>query len=92
MKAANDNERDPWSSIGLAAAMILNRLRTQRHLLELEDEKPSESRTDNGEAENNEKQKRDTERAYIEQRLRDIAAFERRAKGIVKHRVRRKRP
>jgi len=29
---ANDNEPDPWSSIGLQAAMIVNKLRLQAQL------------------------------------------------------------
>jgi hypothetical protein len=79
---SNDNEPDFWSSIGLQAAMILNKLRLQAQidLTEQEicdrDPEPAASHRDSD---------RKTERGeYVEKRLADLREFERRAKGIQK--------
>jgi hypothetical protein len=75
----NDNF-DPWSSLGLATAMILNRLRNQRVLLELADDKHEKSQRDTGGG-SAEKEKEEANREYVDQRLRELAAFEDRARG-----------
>ncbi len=42
MESDNDNF-DPWSSIGLQALLILNRLRLQTQVANLEEQKPYET-------------------------------------------------
>jgi hypothetical protein len=76
---SNDNEPDPWSSIGLQAAMILNKLRVQAQLEshQKQHDEEDENRTPDAKAEEN--RARDSE--YIEQRLKELARFERRAIG-----------
>ena len=86
--AANDNERETFSPISLAAAMILNRLRTQRHLLELQDEKKIEP--DGNREDARDEQREIDQREAVNEGLRRIAAFERRAGGH--DASRRKRP
>ena len=78
--AANDNEHETFSSIGLAAAMILNRLRTQRHLLELQDEKKIEP--DGNREDPRDEQREIDQREAVNEGLRRIRAFERRAAGL----------
>jgi len=85
---ANDNERETFSPISLAAAMILNRLRTQRHLLELQDEKKIEPDGNSGDA--SDEQREIDQREAVNEGLRRIRAFERRASGH--DASRRKRP
>lgn len=75
MKANNDN--DTWQPLSLAAGRLLARHEEQ--------EKQGDRDTDRGEAKHEEARE---ERAYIEKRLKEIAAFERRAAGI-KNRTRR---
>lgn len=72
----NDNF-DPWSSIGLAAAMILNRLQNERALLELREEEKKQGDRD---AARDRADKEDSERHrdYVNQRLRELRSFERR--------------
>jgi hypothetical protein len=59
----NDNEPNPWSSVGLQAAMILNRLRLQAQI--------SEEQNPNSDAERDQRERaskseqRETERAEV---------------------------
>ena len=81
--ACNDNERDPWTSLGLATAMILNKLRCDAQLRELvkfdeQEQKQSDGNAGSGSAE---KQQAEEHAKYVETRLRELAAFERRASG-----------
>jgi len=87
-EACNDNEVDPWSPLGLAALTILNRLQCQRHLLELQDEKKIESDGNSGDA--RDEQREIDQREAVNEGLRRIRAFERRASGH--DASRRKRP
>jgi hypothetical protein len=82
---ANDNF-DPWSSIGLAASMILNRLRNERLLLELREEQQEEAQG-NAQPDRHEEQKAKDHSEYVNHRLRELAAFERRIDGNKKRKV-----
>jgi hypothetical protein len=77
-KALNDNDAFTFSRIGLAADLILNKLRLQACLSEVTEQKEWDSR--DGDRSNPEKDKDAEKREYIEQRLKDWAAFERKAK------------
>ena len=79
-KAANDNEPLTFSKLGLQAALIINRLRNQRSLLEFADEKHEQSDRDTTGG-RTEKENAERHREAVDQRLRDFAAFERRAGG-----------
>lgn len=75
----NDNDELPFTSIGLAAALILNKLRLATQLTEQEvgkgdAETASRDRSSDGKAERGE---------YVEKRLVDLREFERRARGSV---------
>ena len=79
---ANDNEPNSWSSIGWQAAMIVNRLRCQAHLLELQtDKQKDENAPDNRERGDRREKNSDSHEKYVDQRLRELAAFERRISG-----------
>jgi hypothetical protein len=71
---ANDNF-DPWSSIGLAASMILNRLRNERLLLELREEQQEEAQGNAQRCEANDKEARENG-SDIDQRLNKKTATE----------------
>lgn len=80
---ANDNN-ETWASIGLQADLIVNRLRNEaliRALLDGTNEQQNVERGGNSDRARTEKQKDADEREYVEKRLRDLAAFERRASG-----------
>ena len=83
-KPANDNEPNPWSTIGWQAALIVNRLRCQAQILELmnSDEKKDKGSSSEPDPSNANKQRPEDDRRYIEQRLREIRAWEKRQKGI----------
>lgn len=72
--ASNDNEPLTFTKIGLAAALVLNRLRKQAQVQnETETSEPSSETAD---------QERDAgERQYVDRRLQDFTAFEDRASG-----------
>jgi hypothetical protein len=78
-KAANDNF-DPWQSIGLQAALIVNKLRCQAQLSDANEKQDSE-RSDDRNGTDRSEQDSEQHRAYVDQRLRDFRAFERRAGG-----------
>lgn len=80
MKANNDNEPNPWSSIGLQAAMIVNKLRCQSQLMD-SDKKQDEERGAQSDAGHDDKADTANNREYVETRLREIAAWERKVHG-----------
>lgn len=83
MKVDNDNEADTMFPIGLAALEILNRLRTKMALLELlegEEEKAERSNERTCEKQDDE-QRNETQRRYVEHRIRNLREFERRARS-----------
>ena len=83
MKSDNDNERDTFSAIGLAAALILNRLSNNQQLRRLQaDEKKNEDRSGDTNAGRGDEQKSEQHRRYVDEGLKRLAMFERRAKGI----------
>jgi hypothetical protein len=78
---ANDNEPNSWRSIGWQAALIVNRLHCQAQLMNLNEEK-SEQPSDEPETSRGDKKETNEHTAYVDQRLRELAAFERRARGL----------
>ncbi len=77
----NDNEPNPWSSIGLQAMLIVNKLRVQAQLREEPKLEDVGDNSDRGGGRADEERER-AHREYVESRLRETAAFERRARGI----------
>ena len=77
--ANNDNEPNPWSTIGLQAALIVNRLRCQSQILQLQTDEPENAKPD-AEQNSDRATKRDdeTKRADMERRIRDLLAMENR--------------
>lgn len=92
MEAANDDEPLTFTRIGLAAALVLNRLRNETRIRSLQaDEKQDEDRdrnTDRGSADH---EHGSDHGAYVEKRLKETVAFERRAAGDGPARKRRER-
>lgn len=79
----NDNEPDSFIQLGLATALLLNRIRNSVTLLELSkrnEEKDVERAADRDSGRRNENSADEHARA-VDQRLRDFSAFERRASG-----------
>lgn len=78
----NDNF-DPWTSLGLATAMVLNRLHCQAQLLELETDSPDKGvESDNPKSDSPDETKKEVHRRFVETRLRELAAFERGFKRV----------
>lgn len=79
-KAANDNF-DPWTSLGLATAMALNKLRCDAQIRELASE-PNEADKKQRQPEKSDdgadKAHHEKESADLERRVRDILAMENR--------------
>lgn len=73
-----------FETIGFHAALILNRLRNERLKTAV-----NEKQNDGGNDEDRKEEKARAELALVNQRLRDLAEFERRARG--EDRLRRKR-
>lgn len=69
-----------FNSISLHTALILNRLRNERTLREFAEEKQKQGDRDAKRTRNDEEKKED-ERRYIEERLREIRAWEKRING-----------
>jgi hypothetical protein len=85
-KLTQDNEPLTFIQLGLAAALMVNRMRNDLALRELvnSDEKPNEeSKGDRNTPETDEQREAD-KRRYVEQRLRETLAFEDRARGLKK--------
>ena len=75
----NDNEPNPWSAIGLQAALIVNKLRCQAQLTEKQN--PPENDGNTGNKRNRGDGPKDhvpDEAADIERRIADILAMENR--------------
>ena len=77
----NDNEELSFITIGLAVRNVMSYLEPRKD--------KQEQRERDAQRERDKKQKEEAERAYIEQRLRDIASFEERLRPG--YRSRRKR-
>lgn len=88
--ATQDTDDEPirWTSIGWQAALILNRLRNKTSLKA--DEQKNEQRQRDADREKVDEEKAEEKRRYIDQRLRDLATFERRVSGDIRQRARRK--
>ena len=82
---SNDNERDSFSAIGLAALLIVNRLKNENQLLETRDHHEEDRERQTGRGDADEKNRAD-QKKYVDKRLLELAAFERKASGIVKRR------
>ena len=76
----DDDEPTRWTSIGWQAALITNRLRNQAQLLNINKEQ-NEGPDSEGQSSNEDESKRARELEYVERRLADLRAFERRANG-----------
>jgi hypothetical protein len=81
MRHADNDNTNPWSSIGLQAALIVNKLRVQAQLTEKQNPSQGEQRPANDEKGNAAEKRPAAHSEYVDQRLREIAAFERRASG-----------
>jgi hypothetical protein len=68
---------DPWTSLGLATAMVLNRLHNAAQLVHF-NEQQKEPADKDGQPGNKDKQDDPQSRADIERRIRDILAMENR--------------
>lgn len=79
MKASNDNS-PTWIGIGLHAALIVNKLRCRAQLTEMDKEQNEQRERDPAPGRSDE-QKRAEQRRYVEKRLRELAAFERKVSG-----------
>jgi len=77
----NDNEPNPWSAIGLQAALILNKLRVHAQLTEKQNPPENDKRATGDKNSKTAEKQPDEERAYIEHRLRELAAWERKISG-----------
>lgn len=72
----HDDEPTRWTSIGWQALLITNRLRCQAQLLN-PNEKENEHREGDPKSGDSGEQRRDENRKYVDNRLREIAAWER---------------
>ena len=77
MKDADRDETLTFTQLGLQTALIINRIRNAQTLLELakEEQKQSDRDTARGRTE---KENSERHREYVDRRLKDLAAFERR--------------
>lgn len=76
----NDNEPLSFSKLGLAAALVLNRIRNAHTLLEFTKQEHEDRDRQTGSGRTQEDRAKD-HREAVDQRLRDLAAFERRVSG-----------
>jgi hypothetical protein len=78
-KVLNDN-LNPWTSIGLQTNLILNRLRNAQALRELANSDKQNDEETGSDADRSSKSEKDTKTdlEYVEHRLREIAAWEKR--------------
>jgi hypothetical protein len=74
-----DNEPNPWSAIGLQAALIVNKLRLQAQLTERTI--TQDNQTDEEQWRDNHRKEEEARLALVKRRLADLAEFERRARG-----------
>jgi hypothetical protein len=80
MEGTHDNDdTDTWLSIGLQAALIVNKLRNRAQLTEraiAQDNQPNEQQRSD-----DHRKEEEARLALVKRRLDDLAAFERRARG-----------
>lgn len=88
-KFDNDNEPDPFSAIGLQAALIVNKLRLQAQLANFAEEH-HEGATGQGDASSEKENTSADHREAVAHGVSKIIAFEKRASGV-DQRPRRKR-
>lgn len=84
----NDNELLTFTQLGLAAALVINRLRnaqTLRELVHFNEEQEEDRSRDTGGGKSEEQRKRDHSEA-VNDRLQSLAAFEKRVAGRNKDR------
>ena len=82
MKDAHNDHNDTWISIGLQANLILNKLRCQAQLTELELAADQKEQSDRDTARGRtEKENSERHREYVDRRLADLRAFEDRMRG-----------
>lgn len=79
-KLTQDNEPLTFIQLGLAAALVVNRMRNAQTLRELMNSDETENVKPNGERDKHraDEEKTEAERADIERRMRDILAMENR--------------
>jgi hypothetical protein len=67
----DNDDFNPWTSIGLQTAMLLNRLRIQAQLLELQTDSP-EKGVENDKADNERatREEKEDQRRFVERRFR----------------------
>lgn len=80
MTETDDDEPTRWTSIGWQALLITNRLRNQAQLTEMNKKQDENSERDPASGRTDE-QKRADQREYVERRLKEIRAWERRISG-----------
>lgn len=80
MESSNDNEPFTFQSLGLATALMLNRIKNAQTLLELAkiNEQKDERRRDKAERADQNKKDSPEHRRAVDQRLRELSAFEHR--------------
>jgi hypothetical protein len=79
MEGEHDDEPTRWTSIGWQALLITNRLRCQAQLTSFnKQEERTEGQRESG---NKDESKHASELEYVERRLSELRAFERRANG-----------
>ena len=76
----NDNEPNPWSAIGLQAALIVNKLRCQAQLTNANEKQDEEGKSDPAPSRGDD-EKRAQELEYVEHRLRELRSWERKISG-----------
>jgi len=69
---ANNDNFDPWTPLGLATAVILNRIRIAQTLRELASEQ-KEARGENHQCDNQAEERPEQNREYVEGRLNGVA-------------------
>jgi hypothetical protein len=80
MKDTHDDEPTRWTSIGWQALLITNRLRNQAQLTKINEEKKESTEGDPNPGDRD-KQRAENERRYIDHRLKEIAAWEKKISG-----------
>jgi hypothetical protein len=82
-EAANENEPLTFTQLGLAAALVINRIRNAQTLRELQtDEKQNEQSGSYPNAGNADEQRAEDKRRHVDHPLQEIPAFERKQKGV----------
>jgi hypothetical protein len=79
MKQHDNDDTDTWLSIGLQAALIVNKLRNRAQLTEraiAQDNQPNEQQRSD-----DHRKEEEARLALVKRRLDDLAALERRARG-----------